>query len=137
MAHGGARQGDGGMASRKGREGFLPPLADQQGQLWGGQGPSPETSRQGGRVREGQAMALADQPPAALRDAGQESATAVRAAKRGQIFDQLAIIACAGAVGLPLIKGGDREAREGIAKGAPATFRQVPAATIKTDQPIR
>jgi hypothetical protein len=126
------------MAGGEGGEGFLPPLADQQGQGGSGQSPGPETTRNGGRIREGDLVPLTDQAPTLLGHAGHEQATPIREAGGGLVFGELPSFAepsRTGAVRLPLIK--DRDPREGVGQGAPPPRFKVPVSGIKADQSIR
>jgi hypothetical protein len=143
------RQCDGRIASGDGRESFLPPLADQQGQGGGGQSPRPETTLT--ILREGQTIAAADQLPEFIRDAGQEHATTTREAGGGLIFDELGSAVVIdyqppfvrvfvllaqrfGTGGLPQVKDRDRDTWQGVAQGAPAAVLKVPVAAVKVGQ---
>ena len=120
-----------------GTEGFLPALADQQLQARGALRPAPEARGEGGRIGgEAQALALADQPPAALRDVGQQQAAALGEGGGGLVLDRAAglVDPLAGLIRLPLLEG--RQVGDGGGEAAPATGRQVAVAAVKGDQAI-
>jgi hypothetical protein len=127
------------MASRDGRKGFLPPLADQQGQGGGGEHPTPETTLT--VLREGQTMAPGDGLPILIRDAGQEQTATIREAGGRLVFDGLPSLAepvspGSRPVGLPQIKDRQIKARQGIAQGAPAAVPKVLVTLVETDPSV-